>query len=251
MSSTISLEEMLQAGVHFGHKTDKKHPKMDPFIFGTRNNISIINLEATQTQLESAMRVIEELAASGKTVLFLGTKRQAQELVKQTAQELGMPYIVERWIGGLFTNYHSVSELMRKLTTLKTGRDNGEWEKRYNKKERLVLEREIERLDRIVGGIEKMEKLPDAIFAVDCKKEKTAITEAIRMNIPVFAITDTNVNPDHVTYPIPANDDGIKSIAYVLNYIKSSIQAGQKKAPAPVTVSETAAAPAPEPAATN
>ena len=200
---------------------------MDPFIFGNRHGISIINLEATQAQLLKVLPVLEDVVAQGKTILFLATKRQAQKLVKDTAESLGMPYIVERWIGGLLTNYSSVSGLMRKLTELKEGRDNGEWEKRYNKKERLVLEREVQRLDRIVGGIENMEKIPDAIFVVDCGKESTAVREANRRNIPVFAIVDSNVNPDKVQYAIPANDDGIKSIKLILDIVAEVIKRGQ------------------------
>ncbi|MDP3970636.1 MAG: 30S ribosomal protein S2 [bacterium] len=225
----ISLIEMLQSGVHFGHKSAKKHPKMDRFIFGARNNISIIDLEQTKLQLDKILPIFENLTAQGKKILFLGTKRQAQKAVKETAEKLEMPYIIERWIGGLFTNYHSVSGLMKKLTTLKEGRDGGEWEKRYNKKERLVMEREIKKLEKLVGGIENMDKLPDAIFVVDCGKESTAVREANYMKIPVFAIADTNANPLKITYPIPANDDGIKSIVYILSLISEAIQRGAKR----------------------
>lgn len=230
-SYSVPVEEMLQAGVHFGHKTSKKHPKMDRFIFGERKNINIINLESTQAQLEQILPVIEELVANHKVILFLGTKRQAQAVVKATAEAVEMPYITERWLGGLITNYGNVGNSMKKLTELKTGKETGEWDKRYNKKERLVLEREIERLDRIVGGIENMDRVPDALFVVDGQKEKTAVREAQRRNIPVFAITDTNVNPDHITYPIPANDDGVKSITYILEQVQKAVEAGKKRAP--------------------
>lgn len=227
--SQVELLDLLQAGVHFGHKTSKKHPKMDPFIFGSRNGVSVINLERTQLQLEKVLPVIEEMVAQGKTILFLGTKRQAQRIVKETAEEISMPYIVERWLGGLITNYSSVSGSMRKLTDLKEGRDSGDWDKRFNKKERLVLQREVERLDRIVGGIEKMEKVPDALFVVDCGKEATAVREANRNHIPVIAITDTNVNPDNVTFAIPGNDDGVKSIQFILDLVKETCKRGQAR----------------------
>lgn len=224
------LVEMLQSGVHFGHKTSKRHPKMDPYIFGARQGISIINLEQTKAKLDSALQVLEELAANNKKILFLGTKRQAQVSVKTTAQNTDMPYMVTRWIGGLLTNFPSVSGLMRKLTTLKYDREQTYWEQRYTKKERLVLEREIEKLDELVGGIEKLETLPDAMFIVDCKKEKTAVDEAVKMKIPVFAIVDTNVNPAAIKYPIPANDDGTKSITYILAKVNDAVMRGKKRA---------------------
>lgn len=224
------LVEMLQSGVHFGHKTSKRHPKMDPYIFGARQGISIINLEQTKAKLDTALQVLEELAANNKKILFLGTKRQAQVSVKTTAQNTDMPYMVTRWIGGLLTNFPSVSGLMRKLTTLKYDREQVYWEQRYTKKERLVLEREIEKLDELVGGIEKLETLPDAMFIVDCKKEKTAVDEAVKMKIPVFAIVDTNVNPAAIKYPIPANDDGTKSITYILAKVNDAVIRGKKRA---------------------
>lgn len=224
------LVEMLQSGVHFGHKTSKRHPKMDPYIFGARQGISIINLEQTKAKLDIALQVLEELAANNKKILFLGTKRQAQVSVKTTAQNTEMPYMVTRWIGGLLTNFTSVSGLMRKLTTLKYDREQVYWEQRYTKKERLVLEREIEKLDELVGGIEKLETLPDAMFIVDCKKEKTAVDEAVKMKIPVIAIVDTNVNPAAIKYPIPANDDGTKSITYLLAKVNNAVMRGKKRA---------------------
>lgn len=231
-SQDSSLLEMLQAGVHFGHKTAKRHPKMSPYIFGVRQGISIINLERTKEQLDIALALLEELAAQNKTVLFLGTKRQAQTIVKEAAVKADVPYIVERWIGGLLTNFESVGGLMRNLTKLKKERDEGQWEQRYTKKERLEFEREIEKLEHLIGGVEKMEKKPDAMFIVDCKKEKTAIQEAKRMNIPVFAMVDTNVNPRDIKYVIPANDDGVKSIAFIVNQVAAAIISGKKRAPA-------------------
>ncbi|MBI2415601.1 MAG: 30S ribosomal protein S2 [Candidatus Kerfeldbacteria bacterium] len=228
----ISVLEMLQAGVHFGHKTSKKHPKMNPFVFGARNGISIIDLEKTKQQLTKVLPILEDLAAQNKVILLVGSKRQAQTTVKALAEELHMPYLVDRWIGGLLTNFTSVSRLMRKLTQLKEERDQGTWEKRYTKKEQLVLTREIERLEHLVGGIETMAKLPDAIVVADCNKDKTAVIEAARLKIPVFAITDTNVNPDLVNYPIPANDDGIKSIQYIFAILREALLAGQVRAAA-------------------
>ncbi len=228
-TTDTSLLEMLQAGVHFGHKTAKRHPKMKPFIFGVRNEISIIDLEQTKVYLDKAMAVLEDTAAQGKTILFLGTKRQVQPIVKQSADAVGMPYVMERWLGGLFTNHQHVSQLMKKLTTLKEGRDSGEWHNRYTKKERLVMEREIDRLEHLVGGIEGMKGLPDLLFVLDCKKDKTALAEAKRMRVPTMALTDTNINPDKVNYIIPANDDGMKSVAYIMSKVVEAVQRGKAK----------------------
>lgn len=231
-TTDTSLLEMLQAGVHFGHKTARRHPKMQPFIFGIRNGISIIDLEKTKEYLDKTLTVLEDAAAQGKTILFLGTKRQIQPIVKAGAEESGMPYVVERWLGGLLTNHQHVGQLMKKLTDLKESRDSGEWTERYTKKERLVFEREIERLEHLVGGIEKMKGLPDMLFVFDCKKDKTALAEAKRMHVQTIAITDTNINPEQVTYSIPANDDGIKSVTYIVAKAVEAIKRGKARIPA-------------------
>lgn len=228
----LSLSEMLKCGLHFGHRKSKRHPKMTPFIFDTRQNISIINLEKTKEKLEEAMRVVADLAAAGKSILFVGTKRQAKEIVKKYAQECGMPYMVEGWIGGLFTNFTNVVKLSKKLTMLKKDKESGEMNK-YTKKERLNFEREIKKLEKIVGGIENMVGLPAAVFVVDLKKEKTAVQEANKRKIPLIGVCDTCVNPDLATYPIPANDDAIKSINYILKVISATIKENFKKPEAP------------------
>lgn len=233
-STMLAVVDMLQAGVHFGHKPAKKHPKMDQYIFGTKNGISIINLERTKEQLEAVLPAIEDMAAMGKTILFLGTKSQAKAIVKAAAEKVGMPYVQERWLGGLLTNFGHVSRSMKKLTTLKTDKEAGVWSERYTKKEQLMMEREIERLTEVVGGIETMAKLPDMMVVVDCKKEKTAVKEANRMRIPLVALVDSNVNPAKIEYPIPANDDGIKSITYIINQITEAIERGKSRIPAPV-----------------
>lgn len=229
-SSSLPVVDMLQSGIHFGHKPSKRHPKMSPFIYGTKNGISIIDLERTKEQLEKILPTIEEMAAVGKSILFLGTKPQAQAVVRAAAEKVGMPFIVERWLGGLLTNYGHVSLSMKKLTQLKEEKEQGVWAVRYTKKEQLMLEREIQSLEELVGGIESMTKLPDAMFVVDCKKEKTAIKEANKLHIPVIAMVDTNVNPDKIDYPIPANDDGIKSITYITNQIVAAIERGKARA---------------------
>lgn len=228
---TVSVQEMLQAGVHFGHKPSKKHPKMNRFIFGARQGISIIDLERSKAQLDEILPAIEEMAAMGKTILFLGTKRQAQAIVKSAAERIGVPFITERWLGGLLTNYGHVGNLMKKLTQLKSEKEQGLWQDRYTKKEQLMFEREIEDLTKVVGGVEHMTKLPDVMFVVDCKKEKTAVKEANRMRIPVIAMVDTNVNPEKVAYPIPANDDGVKSISFVVEQVAAAIERGKVRMP--------------------
>ena len=229
-SSSLPVVDMLQSGIHFGHKPSKRHPKMSQYIYGVRNGISIIDLERTKAQLDKILPSVEELAATGKNILFLGTKPQAQAVVRAAAEKAGMPFIVERWLGGLLTNYGHVSLSMKKLTQLKEEKEQGVWAVRYTKKEQLMLEREIESLEELVGGIESMTKLPDAMFVVDCKKEKTAIKEANKLHIPVIAMVDTNVNPDKIDYPIPANDDGIKSITYITNQIVAAIERGKARA---------------------
>lgn len=223
----ISLSEMLKSGVHFGHRKSKKHPKMSPYIFDVRQSICILDLEKTKEKLQEALKVVKELSAQGKIILFVGTKRQAKDIVKKCAIECGMPYLVERWIGGLFTNFSNVIRLSQKLTRLKRDRDTGNLSK-YTKKEQLNFLREITKLEKNVGGIEKMTRLPDAIFIVDIKEEKTAVREAKRRKVPLIAIVDTISNPELIDYPIPANDDGIKSINYIVKMIAETIKDNKK-----------------------
>lgn len=201
---------------------------MSPFIFDTKQGISIIDLEKTKEKLEEALGVVKSLSSQGKTILFIGTKRQAKEIVRKYAEECGMPYLVERWIGGLFTNFNNVIRLSQKLTKLKKAQETGGL-KKYTKKEQLNFEREIKKLEKIVGGIESLNKLPDAIFVVDIKEDKTAVLEAKRRNVPIIAVCDTNVNADQVDYPIPANDDAVKSITYITKMVADTISENFKQ----------------------
>ena len=229
MAMTIpSIEELLKAGVHFGHNEARWHPKMEPYIYTTRSRTHIIHLEKTRELLEQAMQFIERVTAEGGVVLFLGTKRQAREIILTYAQECGAPYITEKWIGGLLTNWATVSQKIKKLRKLKEQRERGELAK-YTKREQLMFEREIEKLTEEVGGVELLFKLPDALFIVDLKEEKTALKEANRMKIPIIATVDTNVNPDNAQYPIPANDDAIKSLDLIISSIASAVKVGKKK----------------------
>lgn len=224
----IALVDLLKAGLHFGHQQSRRHPKMDPYIFTTRGGVSIINLEKTKAALSQATSFVSEVVASGGVVLFVATKRQARDIVLQAAQTAGMPYVVDRWIGGLFTNFQHVRQLIIKLDKLKTGRASGDHDK-YTKKEQLEFDREIERLEKLVGGLGSLEKLPNAIFVVDIKTEKTAVREANAMHIPVIAMCDTNVNPVPVQYCIPANDDATKAITYVTQVMSEAIAEGRQQ----------------------
>jgi len=223
-----TLEEMLKAGVHFGHQKSKWHPKMKPFIFTEKNGVHVINLEETQKQLELALQYVKETVSAGGTVLFVGTKKQAQQIVKDSAIACGSPFIVSRWLGGTLTNSSSVLGLAKKLRKFKEEVASGEVTK-YTKKEQLNITREIVRLDEVVGGIEKLERIPDVIFIVDIKNEKTAVQEALRRGVPVIAICDTNVNPELVTLPIPANDDATNSIKLVVELMAAAVKDAKEK----------------------
>ena len=237
--TTPEVLELLQNGVHFGHKTSKWHPKMRPFIFTERNGVHILDLEKTKEQLEKVCEYAATLAKQGKTILFVGTKRQAKELIKKYATSCKMPYIVERWLGGLFTNFSTVSRLMRTLQTLKKKQEAGEL-KKYTKKEQLEFQREIERLEKLVGGITELKQLPNAIFVVGVREEKTAIREAQKKRVPIIGIADSNVDPDTLDWCIPANDDAIKSIEIIVKTVSDAIQIGQKsRMEAPQDASQT------------
>ena len=226
MPQVPDLLTMLKSGVHFGHKLSKRHPKMEPFIFTSKNGFHIINIEETQTRLQEALAFVEKVVANGGTLLFLGTKKQAQPIIRKYAEACGMPFVVERWLGGTFTNFAAISKLTKKYRTLKEQKARGELEK-YTKKEQLDFDREIQKLEKVVGGIAEMNRVPEAIFVCDIKKEKTAVREAIRKNVPIVALCDTNTNPDLVTYPIPSNDDAIKSIELMTQLIAAAVAAGQ------------------------
>ena len=222
-----SLLDMLKAGVHFGHQKGKWHPKMEPYIFGVRNGVHIINLEITQKKLEEALNFVKETVAKGGTVLFLGTKKQAKEIVKEAAKSCGMPYITERWLGGTFTNSATILKLIKKYQRMKTESEKGEW-KKFTKKEMLVKERELKKLDTLIGGISTLDKLPDTVYVVDMKEEKTAVVESRKVGLPVVAICDTNINPENSAYPIPANDDATKSIEMITKLIAGAVEEGKK-----------------------
>ncbi len=224
-----TLREMLEAGVHFGHQTRYWNPSMAPYIFGERNKIHIINLEITQRMLDEAAEQVRQWAAEGKTILIVGTKRAAQDIVKSKAEECGMPYVSQRWLGGTLTNFHTVRNSIKRLQDLK--RMEGEnLMARISKKEALRLTREKLKLERSLGGIEDMERLPDALFVIDVRYENIAVREARRLNIPVVAVVDSNSSIEGIDRIIPGNDDAIRSIRLYMDVISNAIQEGSKQA---------------------
>ena len=209
MSTT--MRQMLEAGVHFGHQTRFWNPKMAPFIFGHRNKIHIINLEKTLVKYQEAMAFLRKMSANKGTVLFVGTKRQAREIVREEALRAGAPFVDERWLGGMLTNFKTVKQSIKRLKELETMSQDGTFE-RLGKKEALMLQREMVKLEKSIGGIKDMNGLPDAIFVIDVGYHKIAITEASKLGIPVVAVVDTNHNPEGVAYVIPGNDDSSRAI---------------------------------------
>ena len=227
MKNIPTLEEMLKAGMHFGHRTNRWHPKMKEYIFTTKNGIYIIDLKKSQKKLVEALEFMAKLVAENKSILFVGTKNQVSGPMKKMAEEINQPYIVGKWLGGYLTNFAVVKKSVKKYLDLTEKKDSGRLEK-YTKKERLEFDREISKLKERVGGLTTLTKLPDALFIWDIKEEETAIKEARQVNIPIIAICDTNVNPELVNYPIPANDDATKTIALVMETIKKTISSGKK-----------------------
>lgn len=217
------LQELIEAGVHFGHKKSIVHPGMFPYIFCTRNNTHIIDVAKTNEKLNEALEYIKTLAKEGKTVLLVGTRLPVREAVKSLAEETKMPYAVNRWYGGTLTNWNTIQERIQFLKDLKEKKKSSEW-KKYPKHERMEMEKKIAKLENVLGGIEKMEKLPDAVFLVDLKENHTAAREAKKIGIPTIGIVDTNINPSDVDYPIPANDDALTSVQFILDKVKGALK---------------------------
>jgi len=220
------MKALLETGVHFGHRTTKWNPKMRPYIFTERNGIHIIDLQQTIVNLNRYYDMIRDLVADGGTVLFVGTKRQAQEAVATEAERCGMPYINHRWLGGTLTNWRTIRERIDTLKRLEKRRDSGEFDL-LSKKEALILARKIEKLQLRLGGIRNMRRLPDMLIVVDTKREATAVKEANSLNIPVMALADTNSDPDEIDYIIPANDDAVRAIKLILGALADAVLEGQ------------------------
>ncbi len=227
--AVVSMKQLLEAGVHFGHQTRRWNPKMKRFIFGERNGIYIIDLQQTLTRIETAYTFVRDITAKGGSVLFVGTKKQAQDPIQQYAEKSGMPFINERWLGGMLTNYQTMSKRVAKMLELERQRDTGEFAA-MPKKEALLKTRELDKLARYLGGIRSMEKLPQAVFVLDTKKEHIAVTEANKLGIPVVAVVDTNCDPDVIDYVIPGNDDAIRSGTLLCRVISDAVIEGKHMA---------------------
>jgi small subunit ribosomal protein S2 len=226
VAPVVTLRQLLEAGVHFGHQTRRWNPKMKRFIYGERNGIYIIDLQQTLRRIEVAYTFVRDLVADGGTILFIGTKKQAQDPVARAAEGCGMPYINERWLGGMLTNFTTISGRVKKMTEYERMRAVGDFDA-MPKKEALMVSRELEKLERNLGGIRDMGKLPDAIFVIDTKKEHISVTEANKLKIPVVAVVDTNCDPDVIDYVIPGNDDAIRSGTLMCRIISEAVKEGR------------------------
>ncbi len=229
--SSVTMRQMLEAGVHFGHQTRYWNPKMAPYIFGARNKIHIINLEHSLPMFEDSLNYLGKVASKGGTVLFVGTKRSAREAVKEEAQRCGMPYVSERWLGGMLTNFKTVKQSINRLKAIETMDEDGSLE-RLSKKEILMLQRERAKLEKGIGGIKDMRRPPDAMYIIDVGYEKIAVAEARKLGIPVVAVVDTNNSPDNVDYIIPGNDDAIRAIQLYVTAAADSVNEGKAAAAA-------------------
>ena len=226
MAPVVTMRQLLDSGVHFGHQTRRWNPKMKRFIHGERNGIYIIDLEQTLGRIETAYSFVRDLVADGGTILFVGTKKQAQDPVRSYAERCGMPYVNERWLGGMLTNFQTMSKRVSKMKDYQRMRDSGDFEA-MPKKEALLISRELEKLERNLGGIRNMERLPSAIFVLDTKKEDIAVTEANKLGLPIVAVVDTNCDPDIITYVIPGNDDAIRSANLMAGVVADAVDEGR------------------------
>ena len=227
--AVVTMKQLLEAGVHFGHQTRRWNPKMKRFIFGERGGIYIIDLQQTLSRIESAYTFVRDVTAKGGTVLFVGTKKQAQDPIEAYAEKCGMPFINERWLGGMLTNFQTMSKRVAKMIELERQRDSGEFAA-MPKKEALLKTRELDKLARYLGGIRNMDKLPQAVFILDTKKEHIAVTEANKLGIPVVAVVDTNCDPDVIDFVIPGNDDAIRSGTLLCRVIADAVIEGKHMA---------------------
>lgn len=227
MANVIAMKQLLEAGVHFGHQTRRWNPKMAPYIFTERNGIYIIDLQKTAKKVEEAYYFVRDLAAEGKSVLFVGTKKQAQDSIKEEAERVGMYYVNARWLGGMLTNFDTIKKRITRLAQLNQMEEDGTFDL-LPKKEVIKLRAEAEKLEKYLGGIKNMKNLPGAIFIVDPKKERIAIAEARKLGIPVVAIVDTNCDPDEVDYVIPGNDDAIRAVKLITETMANAVMEGRQ-----------------------
>jgi small subunit ribosomal protein S2 len=223
---SVSKEQLLEAGCHFGHLTRKWNPKMAPYIFMEQDGIHIIDLNKTGQKLDEATSAVRNFVKSGKKIMFVATKKQAKDIIQEAAKQAGMPFVTERWLGGMLTNFATVRKSIKKMQTIDKMANDGTYAN-INKKEKLMLEREKAKLISVLGGVADMAKLPSALFIVDVKKEHLAVAEAIKLNIPTIAMVDTNSDPSNIDFAIPANDDSSKSINLIVGEILKAIEEGQ------------------------
>ena len=233
MSVKVDIKDLLAAGAHFGHKTSRWHPKMAPYIYGKRNGAHVIDLTKTEAALNVALPRVTDIVKNGGKVLFVGTRKSLQEATKAVAESVNIPYVTERWVGGTLTNTATITKQLRKLADLERRMASGELENRYSKLEVQRFQEEIDALELRYGGIKNLSGRPAALIVADAKDDQGAIREARSLNIPVFALTDTNVDPTTIDYVIPANDDSIKSVELILNYFAEAVKAGQSSTPKP------------------
>lgn len=239
--SVVSMKQLLEAGVHFGHQTRRWNPKMARYIFTERNGIYIIDLQKTVKKLEEAYAFVKDVAANGDTVLFVGTKKQAGDSVKEEAERAGVHYVNARWLGGMMTNFKTIRRRIQRLEQLRTMQEDGTFD-RLPKKEVIKLELEIEKLEKYLGGIKTMNKLPGALFIVDPRKERIAVAEAKKLGIPIVAIVDTNCDPDEIDYVIPGNDDAIRAVKLIASTMADAIIEGRQGLQETAAEEESAAA---------
>lgn len=226
--AVVTMKQLLEAGVHFGHQAKRWNPKMANYIFTERNGIHVIDLHKSLKKIEVAYNEMREIAANGGTVLFVGTKKQAQEAVKDQAERSGMYYVNNRWLGGMLTNFKTIQTRVNRLKELEKMEAEGILDSSYTKKEAANFRKELSKLSKNLSGIKDMKKVPDAIFVIDVKKETLAVAEAVKLGIPVFAMIDTNVDPDLITYPIPSNDDAIRSVKLMSSIMANAIVEGNQ-----------------------
>jgi small subunit ribosomal protein S2 len=229
MATDVDIKKLLEAGAHFGHKTERWHPKMAPYIHSKRGGTHIIDLTKTVVNLEIALDFLTKVASENKQILMVGTKRQAQDIIKKLAEETGMPYVTERWLGGMMTNWNTIGGRVKHLKDLESRMATGELSNKYNKLEVQRFQEEIDQMNVTYGGIKEMNSRPGAVFVVDVVCDINAIKEAKKLGVPIVALVDTNADPSLVTYPIPANDDAIKTIQLMADYIKTAIETGKAK----------------------
>ena len=229
MSIDITLEALLEAGCHFGHQTRRWNPRMGRYIYEARDGVHIFDLAKTREALLEAYQAVVDTVSSGGTVLFVGTKRQAKDLIRDAAIKVGVPYVTTRWLGGTLTNFEQVKKSIRKLANLKAGLEAGGKYEDHTKRERLLIEREIARLEHLFGGIVTLSQKPQMIFIVDTHKETAAVLEANRLQVPIVGIVDTNADPEKIDYPIPSNDDAVKAIGIIIDFIAKAVEEGKKK----------------------